>query len=109
MRDVRPTFLNHRRRLNVLSGWRGCKIAAAGPRRIVCSVSAPSLQEWYRSQTENGRTHLDQSLALLRKALSIQDAHGSPIVAAHISYAIDLLEGHGSDEVVKLRESPLSH
>lgn len=54
-------------------------------------------------------THQDQSLALLRKALSIQDEHGSPIVAAHISYAIDLLEQHAPDEPVELRGSSLSH
>jgi hypothetical protein len=54
-------------------------------------------------------THQDETLALLRKALSIQDEHGSPIIAAHISYAIDLLEGHVPDEAAKLRGSPLPH
>jgi hypothetical protein len=51
-----------------------------------------STQDVTSGRAEKGITHHDQSLALLRMVLSIHDEQGSPIVEAHISYAIELLE-----------------
>ncbi len=53
-------------------------------------------------------TYRDQSLEFLRAAMRLQDEHGSAIIAAHICYAIELLE-EGAAEASSPVPGPLLH